>query len=190
LHQGPVRAHNAAQPGAVDGRGRSRTEDPGSRSARLPPARRAAPGPEGSAQARTYAAQALVQTRQIGDLIERLFDVSRIQAGRFELIIGPVDLLAVLRDAVEVAETLPNAPTIRLSPTRGSIVIQADAGRLQQVFVNLLANAIEHAATSPTIDVGRAKIRLGRHRRGSRSMAGDRRQRYAAAVQAVYATGA
>jgi two-component system CheB/CheR fusion protein len=109
--------------------------------------------PEGSAQARTYAAQALVQTRQIGDLIERLFDVSRIQAGRFELIIGPVDLLAVLRDAVEVAETLPNAPTIRLSPTRGSIVIQADAGRLQQVFVNLLANAIEHAATSPTIDV-------------------------------------
>jgi signal transduction histidine kinase len=39
-----------------------------------------------------------------------------------------------------------------LSPTRGSILVRADAGRLEQVFVNLLANAIEHAATS-TIDV-------------------------------------
>ena len=109
--------------------------------------------PEGSAQARTYTARALVQTRQIGDLIERLFDVSRIQAGRFELTAAPVDLLAILRDAVEAAEMLPNAPTIRLSPARGSILIHGDAGRLQQVFVNLLANAVEHAATSPTIDV-------------------------------------
>jgi len=31
-------------------------------------------------------ARALAQTRQIGELIERLFDVSRIQAGRLELV--------------------------------------------------------------------------------------------------------
>jgi hypothetical protein len=39
-----------------------------------------------------------------------------------------------------------------MEPTRGAITVRADAGRLEQVFVNLLANAIEHAATS-TIDV-------------------------------------
>jgi signal transduction histidine kinase len=33
-----------------------------------------------------------------------------------------IDLVAVVRDAVDVAETLPNAPTIRVSPTRGSIL--------------------------------------------------------------------
>jgi len=36
---------------------------------------------------------------------------------------------------------------------RGPILVQADAGRLQQVFVNVLSNAVEHAAMSPTIDV-------------------------------------
>jgi signal transduction histidine kinase len=79
--------------------------------------------------------------------------VSRIQAGRFELVAAPVDLVAIVRDAVEVAGALPNAPKIRVSPIRGPILVQADAGRLEQVFVNLLSNAVEHAATSPTIDV-------------------------------------
>jgi two-component system CheB/CheR fusion protein len=110
-------------------------------------------GPESSDQVRAYASRALVQTRQIGELIERLFDVSRIQAGRLELVNAPMDLVAVVAHAVEVAEALPKAPTIQVSATRGPVPLRGDAGRLQQVFVNLLANAIEHASTSPTIDV-------------------------------------
>ncbi|MGD0018632.1 MAG: CheR family methyltransferase [Candidatus Limnocylindrales bacterium] len=110
-------------------------------------------GPEDSAQARAYANRALAQTRQIGELVERLFDVSRIQAGRLELAIAPIDLTAVVRNAVEVAGALPKAPPIRVSSTRGPIFVQADAGRLGQVFVNLLSNAVEHAATSSTVDV-------------------------------------
>jgi two-component system CheB/CheR fusion protein len=110
-------------------------------------------GPESSTQARTYAGRAVAQTRQIGDLIERLFDVSRIQAGRLELVTAPIDLLGVVRAAAEVAETLPNAPTIQVSTPGAPILVQADAGRLRQVFVNVLSNAVEHAATSPTIDL-------------------------------------
>jgi two-component system CheB/CheR fusion protein len=109
--------------------------------------------PEGSPQARTYSAKALAQTRKIGELIERLFDVSRIQAGRLELTTTSIDLVALVQDAVDVAETLPKAPPIRVAPNRWPIPVQADAGRLEQVFVNLLSNAVEHAATSPTIDV-------------------------------------
>src|ERR1035437_5331848 len=110
-------------------------------------------GSDSSEQAHTYAARALVQTRQIGELIERLFDVTRIQAGRLALVAAPINLVAVVRDAVEVAGTLPNAPTIRVLPTRRPILLQGDAVRLEQVFVNLLSNAVEHAPTSPTIDV-------------------------------------
>jgi len=94
-----------------------------------------------------------MQTRKVGELVERLFDMSRIQAGRLELVVAPIDLVAVVNDAVAVAEMLPNAPRIRVSPTRRPIMLEGDAVRLEQVFVNLLSNAVEHAARSPTIDV-------------------------------------
>ena len=110
-------------------------------------------GPESSAQARAYAKRALAQTRQIGALIERLFDVSCIQAGRLELVNAPIDLGAVVADAIAVAEGLPSIPEIRFAPTRGPLPMHADAARLQQVFVNLFSNAVEHAPKSPTIDV-------------------------------------
>jgi signal transduction histidine kinase len=116
-------------------------------------------GDDSSEQARTYAARALVQTRQIGDLLNRLFDVNRIQAGRLSLVAGPADLVEIVRNAVEVAGTLPNAPLIRLLPTRGPIPLRCDAVRLEQVFVNLLSNAVEHAPSSPTIEVSVSKTR-------------------------------
>jgi two-component system CheB/CheR fusion protein len=110
-------------------------------------------GPDSSVHARTYVSRALVQTRQVGELVERLFDVSRIQAGRLELAVAPVELGAIVRDAAAVVGALPTAPTIRVSATRGPVQLQGDAGRLEQVFVNLLANAAEYASGSPTIEV-------------------------------------
>jgi two-component system CheB/CheR fusion protein len=110
-------------------------------------------GPDSSAHARTYVSRALVQTRQVGELVERLFDVSRIQSGRLELVVAQVNLEAVVRDAADVAGTMPTAPTVRVSAPRDPILLQGDAGRLEQVFVNLLTNAVEYAGSSPTIDV-------------------------------------
>jgi signal transduction histidine kinase len=108
---------------------------------------------DSSDQARIYAAKALVQTRQIGELLERLFDVNRIRAGRLALVSAPLDLVEVVRSAVDVGVMLPNAPEIRLLPTSGPIMLQGDSVRLEQVFVNLLSNAIEHAPGTSAIDV-------------------------------------
>ena len=143
-------------------------------------------GPDSSAHARTYVSRALVQTRQVGELVERLFDVSRIQTGGLELVVEMIDLAEVVRDAAEVVGALPTAPMIRVSAAHGPIPLEGDAGRLEQVFVNLLANAVEYAATSPTIDVTVRRYSSDRRGEGRGSRAGDRRRRGAPPVPAVY----
>ncbi len=103
--------------------------------------------------ASTYATRALSQTRRLATLIERLLDVSRIQSGQLELLFDVVDVVAVVRSAVEAAQVLPKAPPIRLTTEPKPVRVRADPGRLEQVFLNLLANAMEHAPGSGTIEV-------------------------------------
>ncbi|MEA2630206.1 MAG: two-component system, chemotaxis family, CheB/CheR fusion protein [Chloroflexota bacterium] len=100
-----------------------------------------------------YAARAVLQARRLSELVERLFDVSRIKSGQLEIVAGPIDLVTVVREATEIASVLPNAPAIRFSAKPAALTVLGDAGRLEQVFLNLIANAIEHASGPGTIDV-------------------------------------
>jgi two-component system OmpR family sensor kinase len=109
-------------------------------------------------EAGTYATRALLQADRLGQLVERLFDVSRIQSGQLELLMEPVDLVAVAREAVEAARVLTGAPPIQFSPANRSIRLTGDPGRLGQVMLNLLTNAIEHAPRTATIDVAVRKV--------------------------------
>ncbi|MEA2537121.1 MAG: hypothetical protein QOF11_1355 [Chloroflexota bacterium] len=104
-------------------------------------------------EAARYATRALAQTRRLSTLIERLLDVGRIQSGQLELRREVIDLAAVVRSAVEVAEVLPKVPPIRVTSGPEPIRVLADAARLEQVFLNLLSNAMEHAPGSGTIEV-------------------------------------
>ena len=104
-------------------------------------------------EAAKYAARAIVQAKRLDELIERLFDVSRIQSGQLLIVTEPMDIAQLVREAVEVSEVLPDAPDIGFSAKPASLIVHGDAGRLEQVFLNLLANAIEHAAGSASIDV-------------------------------------
>ena len=76
-------------------------------------------------------------------LIDDLLDVSRISRGKLELRRGPVELAAVLRQAVETCrptfEGAAHEVTVTLPPE--PVVLNADAFRLSQVFGNLLSNA-------------------------------------------------
>ena len=79
-------------------------------------------------------------------LIDDLLDVTRIARGKIELSRSPVELCTVINRAVEVCKPDIEARGLHFEVDRGPSApywIEADAARLQQVFWNLLKNAIK-----------------------------------------------
>ena len=82
----------------------------------------------------------------LAHMIDDLLDVSRIMAGTLRLALQPVDIVAVAEAALEVVRPLAAANNLQLTFTAdlpAIAVVSGDAGRLEQVIWNLLANAIK-----------------------------------------------
>lgn len=92
-------------------------------------------------------------------LIDDLLDVSRIASGKLRLEVRPVDLGAVVEQAIEIVRPAADAKGIRLEKVldteTGKIV--GDPTRLQQVMWNLLSNAVKFTPKN-----GRVQIALER----------------------------
>ncbi|AXV80029.1 hybrid sensor histidine kinase/response regulator (plasmid) [Ralstonia solanacearum] len=77
-------------------------------------------------------------------LIDDLLDMSAILSGKVPLEIGPVDLADVLERARETIEPMARQKQIAVDMECQPVpLLQGDAGRLKQVFWNLLANAVK-----------------------------------------------
>ncbi|HEX2524371.1 MAG TPA: ATP-binding protein, partial [Terriglobia bacterium] len=78
-------------------------------------------------------------------LIEDILDVSRIISGKLRLIPQTVDLLAVVRAAVDSIRPAVEARRIGLetSINAPAVLVLGDPDRLQQVIWNLLSNAVK-----------------------------------------------
>ncbi|HEY3451412.1 MAG TPA: ATP-binding protein [Myxococcales bacterium] len=90
------------------------------------------------------------QSTRMAALIDRLLDVSRIQAGRLELQIEDVDLASVAKEIVAqtAAEAARAGCTVTLR-AGGPVVGRWDRARLEQVVANLLSNAFKYGAGKP-----------------------------------------
>jgi PAS domain S-box-containing protein len=88
-------------------------------------------------------------------LVEDLLDMSRITTGRLRLEAEPIAASAVLRDAIEgirpAAEAKRIAVDVDLDPAGGTV--SADRTRLQQVFWNVLTNAVKFTGPEGRIAV-------------------------------------
>lgn len=78
-------------------------------------------------------------------IIEDILDVSRMITGKLRLDLKPADLIAIVRDAIEVVR--PSAAAKRVfidfTPPDRDCLMVADPERLQQVVWNLLSNAVK-----------------------------------------------
>jgi signal transduction histidine kinase/CheY-like chemotaxis protein len=92
-------------------------------------------------------------TRQ-GRLIEELLDVSRIVAGRASIDPQDVDLGENIRGAVEGMMPLAAAKGVELRfETTPGVHVVADPRRLEQVFLNVLSNAVKFTPQNGRITV-------------------------------------
>ena len=88
-------------------------------------------------------------------IVEDLLDVSRIVTGKLRINTQPVDLLLVIHAAIDAIRPAAEAKEIdiRTHFDAPDVTVRADVERLQQVFWNLLANAVKFTPAHGTIDV-------------------------------------
>jgi PAS domain S-box-containing protein len=106
------------------------------------------------------AAEAIASSATLqAQLVDDLLDVSRIAQGKIELSREPLDVNAVVHEAVQAAQ--PTAMNNRLS-LRSRLsevpVVDGDRARLRQVIGNLLSNAMKFTPAGGLIEVATEKV--------------------------------
>ena len=95
------------------------------------------------------------QLRHMVRLIDDLLDVSRIATGKLSLHMENLDLVAILRAALELAEPAATARRLVVASRlpEAPCPVVGDSARLLQVFANLLNNACRYTPPGGRIDV-------------------------------------
>jgi signal transduction histidine kinase len=88
-------------------------------------------------------------------IISDVLDVSRINAGKFDLFEEVVDLHEPLREAIEIAEGAARARKVSIQPpvSRGDLHVLGDRRVLRQIVLNLLSNAVKFSPDGGSVDV-------------------------------------
>jgi two-component system CheB/CheR fusion protein len=108
---------------------------------------------DGDARLRTYIERAVGQAKRQAKLIDELLDATRLETGRLNLRIAPLDLAELAKHAVEVAQVLAEGQKIMLEAEDRAIMVAGDRSRLEQVLLNLLTNAIAYAPATDRIEM-------------------------------------
>jgi len=95
------------------------------------------------------------QSRHLARLVDDLLDVARVTSGKVVLQRAPLDLDDLLRRCLQAVESSARAKSIHvsLSPSREPVTVEADPLRLEQVFNNLLVNAIKYSPARSNVQV-------------------------------------
>jgi signal transduction histidine kinase/CheY-like chemotaxis protein len=86
-------------------------------------------------------------------LIDDLLDLARIRNGKVQLQLEPVDAHDLLRRAVEICEADIRARDLRLTLDlrAKNPLLEADPARIQQIFWNLISNAVKYSTPEGSI---------------------------------------
>ena len=105
------------------------------------------------AQVASYHAAMTRETERLGDLVEDLFELSRIHAGALRLRLETLSLADVVSDAVATVHPAASARRVRILADRTGAWpdVHGSDPELGRVVRNLLVNAVRHTAPESTV---------------------------------------
>ncbi len=106
-----------------------------------------------AATVRESAAVIEEEADRLTQLIDNLLDASRLQAGGLELNLGDVALDQMAKRLVEKFRTQTNQHVLSVDFPPDWPLVQADAGRMEQVLSNLIGNAIKYSPSGGAVRV-------------------------------------
>jgi PAS domain S-box-containing protein len=93
----------------------------------------------------------LVQTsgKHLLSIINDLLDLAKIESGRVQIALEPVDCLQVIQDVVQSLQLMAESRglTLRIETFEGPVTAIADRRALGQILINLVNNAIKFAGS-------------------------------------------
>jgi len=93
------------------------------------------------------------QISRLSAIISDLLDISKIQAGKFELTKSAVALNTLIRDSIDSAKQQSDQHTIECYLPEAPINLFVDQNKMTQVIVNIISNAIKYSPPSSKIEV-------------------------------------
>jgi len=90
---------------------------------------------------------------RLNRLTEDLLDVVRLQAGRLVLHRESIDLVHIIRRVIAQMRQSSDYHQLMLSTSLSHLQAQMDRGRIEQVLVNLLTNAMKYSPAGGSVEV-------------------------------------
>lgn len=102
-----------------------------------------------------YLNRVKVNADRLTHMIAELLDLSRIEAGRVELVLSEVDMRGLILDVVDEFQRLAADKGVRINvQATGSVhAVVGDRNKLHQVLTNLIGNAMKFTPSGGRIDV-------------------------------------
>jgi signal transduction histidine kinase len=108
---------------------------------------------------RDIAAMVHEQSIQLASLLEDVLDASRLEAGRVELYLEPIDLASVLDSLLSTVEGRSPSHRLVADLEPAASAVRADPIKLKRILGNLVDNAVKYSPRGGTVTVA---ARLGR----------------------------
>ncbi|HEY8964746.1 MAG TPA: PAS domain-containing protein [Alphaproteobacteria bacterium] len=102
-------------------------------------------GPLGNERYLDYIGAIRESGQHLLDLITDILDMSKIEAGKYELTVEPVNMTQVVRAVVQMMEAraMEGQLTLKADLPDNDVVVSADRRAVKQILLNLLSNAVK-----------------------------------------------